>query len=219
MASDREATKECGPEQITAADSTDENQGAAIARGALNPAVQAAFTLRECGGLHRRADLPGLVDGLTEQTRKSSEGDLKRAEAMLTAQAHILDAIFNRLAQIAMNAEYLDTADRYLKLALRAQSQCRATWEALSAIQNPPMAGYVAQANVAHNQQVNNGTSTSTRARTREHGNPPNKLLEQSEHEADEWMDGPKARAAARADSALETVGKIDGAKDEGRQG
>jgi len=27
----------------------------------------------------------------------------------------------------------------YLKLALRAQSQCRSTWEGLATIQNPPV--------------------------------------------------------------------------------
>ncbi len=102
---------------------------------------------------------------LTEQTRACGEGNLKQAEAMLTPQAHVLDALFNRLTRIAMNAEHLDTADRYLKLALRAQSQCRATWEAISAIQNPPMAGYVAQANIARNQQINNETSTRAGAR------------------------------------------------------
>ena len=40
--------------------------------------------------------------------------------------------------------------DTYLKVALRAQSQCRATWEALGTIQNPPVMGYVRQANIAH---------------------------------------------------------------------
>ena len=44
-----------------------------------------------------------------------------------------------------------------MKLALKAQSQCRSTWEVVSAIQNPPIAGYVSQANIAQNQQVNNG--------------------------------------------------------------
>ena len=52
---------------------------------------------------------------------------LKRGEAMLATQAHILDAIFNNLAQSAIRAEFMDNLDRYLKLALRAQSQCRAT--------------------------------------------------------------------------------------------
>lgn len=71
----------------------------------------------------------------------------------MTTQAHILDAIFNNLARRAINAEYLDNLDRYLKLALGAQSQCRATWEALATIKNPPVTGYVRQANIAHGPQ------------------------------------------------------------------
>ena len=159
----RKSIKKGGASQITAG-KTDEDQAVAIAHTVLRPSVQAGFTLRECGRLYGNVELSGLVDALTEQTRASSEGNLKQAKAMLTPQAAVLDALFNRLTRIAMNAEHLDTADRYLKLALRAQSQCRATWEAISAIQNPPMVGYVAQANIARNQQINNETSTRARA-------------------------------------------------------
>ena len=145
----RKSIKKGEPNQITAG-KADEDQAAAIARTVLRPAVQAAFTLRECGRLYGRAELSGLVDALTEQTRASGDGDLKRAGAMLTAQAHTLDAIFNFLARLALNSENLDTLDRYLKLGLRAQSQCRMTWEAMSSIKNPRMVGYVQQANIAH---------------------------------------------------------------------
>jgi hypothetical protein len=74
---------------------------------------------------------------------------------MLTAQAHSLDAIFNKLAQrAALNmGEYMQACETYLKLALRAQSQCRATWETLSTIKNPPVMGYVKQANIAQGHQ------------------------------------------------------------------
>jgi len=45
-----------------------------------------------------------------------------------------------------------------LKLALRAQNQCRATIETLSVVKNPPTATFVRQANIAAgHQQVNNG--------------------------------------------------------------
>ena len=76
---------------------------------------------------------------------------------MLTAQAHTLDAIFNKLALLAINTKYMDELEPYLKLALRAQSQCRTTWAVLATIKNPPVMGYVRQANVPHRpQQVNN---------------------------------------------------------------
>jgi hypothetical protein len=122
---------------------------------------------------------------------------------MMTTQAHTLDAIFNYLARRAKDAEYLNQFEQYLKLGLRAQSQCRATWEALSAIKNPPVAGYVNQANIAHGpQQVNNG-APNDKPRARENQNSQNELLEQ--------------KAAGKADPAMATVGEIDGAEDKGR--
>jgi len=119
--------------------------------------VQAAATLQAYGKPHGLLELDGLVVSLTEQTRASSAGDLQRAEAMLTAQAHTLDAIFNHLAQYAVTSNSARILDCYLKLGLRAQAQCRATWEALAALKRPPTLGYVQQANIAHgHQQVNN---------------------------------------------------------------
>jgi len=45
--------------------------------------------------------------------------------------------------------EYVDAADTDMRLALRAQSQCRATLETLAAIKNPPVV-FANQANIAH---------------------------------------------------------------------
>ena len=206
MVAKRKPIKKCVANQITA-DETNEDQAVRIARTALRPTVQAAFTLRECGRLYGNVELSGLVNALTEQTRASGDGDLNRAEAMLTAQAHTLDAIYNSLARNAMNAELLSQFEAYIKLALRAQSQCRSTWEALSAIKNPPMVGYVQQANIAHGpQQVNNETST----RARENRKAPIELLENTEHEPDKWLDTGTPKETVRADQELETVEEID---------
>ena len=88
---------------------------------------------------------------------------------MLTSQAAALNAIFGELARrAAMNmGEYLDATDRYLRLALKAQTQCRATLETLATIKAGP-AIIARQANIAHGpQQVNNGVSTPVRAGAR----------------------------------------------------
>ena len=152
--------KKRNPNQLNVVCRPAEDQADAVARTLLQPTVQAAFTLKEYVHSAGDLDLSGLIDSLTEQTRACSEGDLKRSEAMLTAQAHTLDAIFNNLARRAINAKYMDELEPYLKLALRAQSQCRATWEGLATIKNPPVMGYVRQANVAHGpQQVNNASA------------------------------------------------------------
>ena len=110
---------------------------------------------------------------------------MDRAEAMLTTQAHTLDAIFSNLACRAIRAEYLSNFDTYLKLGLRAQSQCRATWESLAAIKNPMGRAYVNQANFAHNQQINNESAPS---RAREKEKRPDELVE--EKPSEKWLDG-----------------------------
>ena len=216
MATKRKSTRKRDPNQITAAGKPDEDQAVAVARTVLRPTVQAAVTLKEYGKSYGDLDLAGLIDSLTEQTRASSDGDLKRAEAMLTTQAHTLDAIFNNLARRAINAEYMDNLDRYLKLALRAQSQCRATWEALATIKNPPVMGYVRQANIAHGpQQVNNASNAAAGApRAGENPNLQNKLLEEKDGER---LDPGKTSTPGRTDPAMATVGEVDRAEDRRR--
>ncbi len=209
MASKRKPAKKRDPNQITAAGKPDEDQALAIARTVLRPTVQAAVTLKQYGKSYGDLDLSGLIDSLTEQTRAVTGGDLQRAEAMLVTQAHTLDAIFNNLARRAINAEYMDNLDRYLKLALRTQSQCRATWEALATIKNPPVMGYVRQANIAHGpQQVNNAS------RAGENPNLQNKLLEEKDGER---LDPGTACTSGRADPAMATVGEVDRAEDRRR--
>ena len=98
MADKSKSKKKRDPNQITAMAKPSEDQAAGIARTVMRPTVQAALTLKEYGKPFGDLDLTGLIDSLTEQTNAATEGDLGRAEAMLAAQAHTLDAIFNNLA-------------------------------------------------------------------------------------------------------------------------
>ena len=194
------------PNAVEAQMRTGEEESVAKARTVIRPTVQAASSLREYNKIFGELTLPGLITALSAETAAANDGDLGRGEAMLTAQAHTLDAIFNNLARRAVNSEYMNNLDTYLKLALRAQSQCRATWEALSAIKNPPMMGYVQQANIAHgHQQVNNGPS-----RAGEIEIDQNKVLEQNDGER---LDTRTASAAGGVDSSVETVEALDRAK------
>lgn len=214
MASKKKPAKKSNPNAITALSKPNEEDALVMGRTVLRPTVQAAVTLKAYDKSFGEMDLDGLIDALTEQTKASNKGDLGRAEAMLTTQAHTLDAIFNNLAKRAINAEYMNNLDTYLKLALRAQSQCRATWEALSAIKNPPVMGYVKQANIAHGpQQVNNGTPDDP-PRARENQNPENKLME---HKDGERLDTGTTGKTGKADPAMATLGEIDGAEKQGR--
>jgi len=214
MAAQRKPIKERDSNQLTIAGKPDEDPAIITARAVLNPTIQAATTLKAYGKSYGDLDMGSLTDSLSEQTRASRNGDRQRAETMLTAQAHTLDAIFNHLAQRAVNAEHMNHLEGYLKLALRAQSQCRSTWEALATIQNPPVMGYVRQANIAQGpQQVNNASAvpnSTPRAGEQPTGeNSPrqNKLLEEKDGER---LDPGAAYPPGRADPAMATVGEID---------
>src|SRR5690348_6017547 len=98
----------------------------AAARIALRPSVRAAVTTQQYSQKFGDLDLTALVDELTAQNTAANKGDLSRLEAMLTSQAHTLEAIFHELARRAGRniGEYINAAETYLRLALKAQSQC-----------------------------------------------------------------------------------------------
>ena len=131
-----------------------------LAQFYLSPAVQSALTVQAFHADSKaRPEIITLIHALNEQVDSVSGGDLGQAETMLIAQAHSLDAIFGCLARrAAMNlGQCLGAFEAYLKLALRAQNQCRATAETLAMIKNPPNVSFVRQANIANGpQQVNN---------------------------------------------------------------
>jgi hypothetical protein len=212
MTKKRESQKKPDQKPIVSYCAPGEDENVALARTVLRPTVQAAVTLKYYDKTYGDLELNGLISALTEQTKASNDGDLGRAESMLTTQAHTLDAIFNNLATRAIKSEYISNLEAYLKLALRSQSQCRATWEALSAIQNPPMS-YVHQANIAHGpQQVNNANPDDSGVR--ENQKLKNKLMEKKDGE---WLDTRATGATSQADPAMATVGKIDRAEDGSR--
>jgi len=121
----------------------------------------------------------------------------------------------------AMNmGEYIDAADRYMRLALKAQGQSRATVETLAAMKNPPV--FAKQANIANGpQQVNNssiGTSTHGRAHAGETANQQSKLLE-GITDGGTYLDTGATPAAARGHSTVEAVAEGDRATKHRGQG
>ena len=184
-----------------------------MAELAVSPTARASLTIAGYASGFGELSLTDLVAALADQTSVATRSQDRRAETMLAAQAQTLDAIFNWLARSALKSEFLSQFETYLKLSLRAQSQCRVTWEAVSAIQNPPMASYVKQANISQgHQQVNNYSPASGNRKA------PNKLMEGAEHESDQWMDRGTPAPAERADSELEAVAERDRTADAGRK-
>jgi hypothetical protein len=183
----------------------------AAAKRAGRPATLTEYT-KGFGDL----ELPALIKSLSDQSKAVIDGDLSRAETMLSIQVHTLDAIFNYLARRAINAEYMKNLECYLKFALRAQSQCLATWDTLAAIKHPPVLGYVNQANIAHGpQQVNNAAAPVRGAsRARENENLQNEALTAKDGET---LDTLGTTAASGIDPAMATMGAIDRPKNTGR--
>lgn len=199
------------PNTIEVKTKPDEEKGVSLARVSLRPSTKGAVTIKEYSNIYGNLDLMGLVGELSDQAKEVNDGNLKRVEGMLLVQAHTLDAIFNNLAQRAINSEYMDHLDRYLRLALKAQSQCRATLETLAAIINPAPVAFVKQANIANGpQQVNNSVADNA-ARAEISKNQPNKLLD---HQHGKRMDFGTTGATGSTDSTLETVETVNRPQD-----
>ncbi len=122
---------------------------------------------------------------LRERADGMSRGDLSGAEALLAAQASSLNSIFAEMARRAASnmGEYLGATETYLRLALKAQAQSRATLETLAAIKAGPVV-IARQANIAHGpQQVNNCANVTQRARAENSEEAKNELLGSSQCE------------------------------------
>lgn len=154
---------------------------AAVARTALRPTVRGGMTIKEySSGRFGDVELMGLINELLVQGAAVEAGDLSRGEGMLVVQAHTLDAIFNTLAQRAINADYMDPMEKYLRLALKAQSQCRTTIEAIAGMKNPGSWQARPQPETIQAQQASGGVQSASKG---ESENLLNKLLEKNAHE------------------------------------
>lgn len=139
-------------------DPPDKDKADALAKMALRPSVNAAAVVVAYTQPLGEQDLGALVHSLSADMENLWAGDMKRTEAMLYGQAHALQAIFMNLARRAASQEYLKQWEAYLRMAMKAQNQCRMTLETLATIKNPPVV-FAHQANINNGgqQQVNNG--------------------------------------------------------------
>ena len=179
----------------------------AKAKAVLGPGLQGAVTLQQVNApTMGELDLLALSDELREQADEIRAGKLGKAEAMLMTQASTLDALFHSLTRRALTAEFMPQFEGYMRMALRAQSQARATVETLGEIKNPRPVLIARQANLTTGpQQVNNGTAADG-SRTNQSGNRPTELLGASDGE---WLDRGTTGAAGGSDPALATVDAI----------
>ena len=138
---------------------------------------------------------------LNKQVDRVANGNMKRSESMLLSQAHTLDALFNILAMKAHTQSLLPHYEAFLRLAFKAQSQCRQTLETLSTIKNPPVI-FAKQANISNgHQQINNGVPIPSHAEKIK--NQPNELLTELPHET---LDSGRTSATIKVNKPMATL-------------
>ena len=154
----------------------DEDPDEAVAKILTMPEVGAAGTIRGLNDIH---DVNALTKILSQQTADVVGGNMTRPESMLLSQAHTLDALFNSLVMKGLGQTHMPHYESFLRLAYKAQSQCRSTLQTLSDIKNPSVV-YAKQANITNgNQQINNGVPA---PRTQENIKYSNELLTEIPH-------------------------------------
>jgi len=146
-----------------------------------------------------------MAQELQRQNVQLASGNLQGMEEMLLAQANTLDTVFTALLRKAAGAPLLPQMEGYMRLALKAQAQARATVETLAEIKNPAPVAFVRQANIGQAVQVNNGPQPA-----RERG------IEQNELSGGDYVlraDRRTPAVAGKIDSPVETVGALNGTK------
>lgn len=111
----------------------------ALASLALDPVACATMTasLFVQGTFGYQSDA-AMFNAVGDQVAACRDGDLTDMKELLVSQAISLNAVFIELSRrSALNlGQHLDAVERYMRLALKAQSQSRATIEALDRLTN-----------------------------------------------------------------------------------
>lgn len=196
--------------------------GQTLAEAALGPEVASVATAVDYSqGLFPDICLQDCIEVMRTDIEAVNGGNLDRLEGMLTAQAGALNAMFNNFSKRAIHADVIPQLETYFRLALKAQAQCRATVEAIAEIKYPKSATFIRQANIAQQQQVNNGGKDDSRNASRAHAHernitPSTELLEASHGER---LDTGTTGSASGAYSGMATVGALNRAQDGSREG
>lgn len=167
----------------------------------------------------------GLADASQAMQAKADRvkaGDLSEVETALIAEAATLDAIFNELARrAALNMDnHLNATEIFMRLALKAQSQCRGTLQTLAEIKNPPAVAFVKQANIANGPQQINNTKSGFGGDAPTHAeNSVNQANELLGANYGERLDIRATSTTGGFDKELATVEKINRAENRWRKG
>jgi hypothetical protein len=210
--------KERNPNALPLTMKPDETMAQVKARAALKPSLTAVVVIDAFKGnlMGDDVDLGEMVKTLGKYIQDVKGGDLGHLEAMLLSQAEALQTVFASLARRAANQDQVRHFDTFMGLALKAQSQSRATISALVELKFPRQATFIRQANVAHGpQQVNNGPkaepSTHAGSHAEESKADQPELLDQHHGER---LDTRTKSTTSGADPHMATVGEVHWPKD-----
>lgn len=91
------------------------------------------------GQLPGKPNIDQFGKAIKARASTAINGDLTMASEMLATQAQTLDAIFTEMARrSAINmGDYIKASETYMRVALKAQANCRATLEALAKLHQP----------------------------------------------------------------------------------
>ena len=169
-----------------------------IAQLAVSPEMSSQRVLAAAErnkGLDEHLDIPQLMAVLKAESERLSEGKSEDIGPILANQALALQSLFSRLTESALSQSHMSNIEAFMRLALRAQSQCRATLETLSSLNKAPTV-FAQQANVATNQQINYSQN-------------------QLSGDEDELRQDTRASGAEKAvNPEMEALGEIHGPKD-----
>lgn len=157
-------------------------------------------------------DVQTAYDAIQEQVEAVRRGSLSGVEATLVAQAAALNGMFVDLARRgqASLGRPGTAAERHLRLALKAQNQCRATLDKLADIasrpskthdQRPPITRIVREIVYPPIRRSGDGAEGENAKNTR------NELIDGA---GDEGLDGGAAGGVFHKDPDAETVGAFD---------
>ena len=110
-----------------------------LAKVALDPAAHALSVAEPFNrGSFGQRGATETFTVLLDQLKGAKAGDLSHYRAMLASQAISLNSVFTELSRRAAcnMGEYMGATESYMRLALKAQAQSRATIEALERLAN-----------------------------------------------------------------------------------
>jgi hypothetical protein len=161
----------------------------------LSTAVKESFDI----GLGDDFSFQSNMQVLEKTIQQIQSGDLSKIEEMYISQAIALEVMFASLARRAKAQDKLLQYETHMRLALKAQNQCRATLQALVQLKQPNNTQFIKQANIAQgHQQVNNFAEKNI--------TPQNELLRSEDAKLDS---GGKA-APERVNTTLEALDEVD---------